>query len=147
MPFYLPLRVLGREIGGPPRRASSSKIVLCVRVVVTCVGVTRDHNPPPHTRTQYTLTHPDLLRMRISMETDKRYNMAVSGSSMSSYRNYQEEAHELVQRLLRSSLERLRKEQEEAWPKWPTGGEFTVERGEQALGQFIEVLRNANYYQ
>lgn len=67
----------------------------------------------------------------------------------SSYRDYQAEAHELVKKLIRSSLERIAEEakrelevddgSKEELVNWPLGAEFTVEKGLVAIDRFVKV--------
>ena len=68
--------------------------------------------------------------------------------SLSSYRDYQAEAHELVTRLIRSSLEKIAAEQSQRLladesakepVNWPSGKEVTVEKGLEAIDQFVKV--------
>ena len=67
----------------------------------------------------------------------------------SSYRDYEEEAHKLIERLLQSSVERLCREQSneaankqsstQARVEWPKGKSFTVETGLEAIEQLVKV--------
>ncbi len=62
----------------------------------------------------------------------------------SSYREYEKEAHDLVQVILSSSLDRFQQEQEEARTEerreWPTGANLTPETGLRAIEGYIKVL-------
>ena len=58
-------------------------------------------------------------------------------ATVSSYRDYEEEARGLVQQLLSTSLERSRKELGDR--EWPVGRDFTVEKGQSALAKLVEV--------
>lgn len=79
-------------------------------------------------------------------------------SSVSSYRDYQAEAHELVKNLIRAALEKLAAEQSQqqadkpdieqssvdvGTPKpvliWPSGKDFTIEKGLEAIDKFVKV--------
>ena len=63
-------------------------------------------------------------------------------ATVSSYRNYEEEARGLVQQLLSTSLERVRQElgeREEPGEEWPVGRDFTVEKGLNAVERLVEV--------
>ena len=70
--------------------------------------------------------------------------------SFSSYRDYRAEAHELVQKLIRTSLEKIAAEQsqrEEADQSselisWPLGKDFTTEKGLEAIDKFVKVSSN-----
>ena len=79
-------------------------------------------------------------------------DLAVALAPMvSSYRDYQAEAHELVSRLIRSSLEKIAAEQaqrlaeevadgdSEKAVQWPSGKDFTVEKGLEAIDAFVKV--------
>ena len=73
--------------------------------------------------------------------------------TLSSYRDYQAEAHELVKNLIRSSLEKIASEQAQRTTKdlvnsrtgtkvcvdWPLGGDFTIENGLEAIDKFVKV--------
>ncbi len=66
----------------------------------------------------------------------------------SNYRDYESEAHELIQHVLHLSVERTRQKTVKDVVKgvqkveWPRGGEFTVEKGLEAIEKFVEVLNN-----
>ena len=67
--------------------------------------------------------------------------------SFSSYRDYQAEAHELVQKLIRAALERIAAEQlqqkadQSSEPtSWPMGKDFTTEKGLEAIDKFVKVI-------
>lgn len=79
-------------------------------------------------------------------------------AAISSYRNYAKEAHKLVDDLLQSSVQRLYKEQQSDPPlaqdlppgvleaisaeaAWPTSTAFSVDRGLQAIEEFVKVHR------
>ena len=66
----------------------------------------------------------------------------------SSYIDYEEEAHKLIERLLQSSVERLCREQSNEAAKnqstqmsveWPKGKAFTVETGLKTIEQLVKV--------
>lgn len=67
--------------------------------------------------------------------------------TMDGYRNYEREAHELVQVVISSSLERLQREQEEEAADrqegcictWPKGAELTPEAGLNAIQEYAKV--------
>ena len=77
--------------------------------------------------------------------------------TLSSYRDYRAEAHELVKNLIRSSLEKIAAEQEAQRAadesatncggsikepmNWPLGKDFTVEKGLEAIDKFVKVCR------
>ena len=76
-------------------------------------------------------------------------------SSSSSYRNYEEEARELVQRIITQALIGIQAELElearnkllEVLPDvqtppldWPTGENFTVLKGEEAIDRLVKVI-------
>lgn len=73
---------------------------------------------------------------KLAMSTDER-------SVPSSYRGYEEEARELVKMIIQRSIEIVIAAKIEAPPivdvAWPTGGEFTVEKGEAAINKLVEV--------
>ena len=77
------------------------------------------------------------LAGRFIMTSDK------PGAAPSSYRSYEEEARELVKRTIQRSIEISTAVKIEAPPimdvTWPTGREFTVERGEAAISQLVQV--------
>ncbi|XP_064393780.1 A-kinase anchor protein 14-like [Halichondria panicea] len=62
----------------------------------------------------------------------------------SNYRDYESEAHELIQHVLHLSVERTRQKTVKDVVKgvqkveWPRGGEFTVEKGLEAIEKFVE---------
>lgn len=65
-------------------------------------------------------------------------------SFVSSYRDYEAEAHELVQKLIRSSLEKIAAEQaqqkaDQSTTYWPLGKDFTTEKGLEAIDKFVKV--------
>lgn len=73
----------------------------------------------------------------------------------SSYRDYEVEAHELVERLLHTSVEKLYREQsnqtitdqpstQTASQKvdWPKGNAFTVDKGLEAIEDLVKVTSN-----
>lgn len=67
-------------------------------------------------------------------------------SFVSSYRDYEAEAHELVKKLIRSSLERIAAEQAQQEAdqstelmSWPLGKDFTIEKGLEAIDKFVKV--------
>lgn len=74
-----------------------------------------------------------------------------SAETVTSYRDYEKEAHELVTKLIQSSLERLVREQSEQKlrstkvdhnpppVKWPTGDNFTVDKGLEAIDTLVKV--------
>lgn len=83
------------------------------------------------------------------MATDKED----STETVSSYRDYEQEAHELVAIILKSSVERLIREQSEQALKqkessedtkppveWPTGENFTIEKGLEAIDCLVKVF-------
>lgn len=63
----------------------------------------------------------------------------------SNYRDYESEAHELVQRVLLSSIEAIVQEsfsnvkESEDTVEWPKGEGFTVEKGTAAVKQLVKV--------
>ena len=63
----------------------------------------------------------------------------------SNYRDYESEAHELIKHILHLSVERtLQIKTKDAVKgvqkvEWPRGGVFTVEKGLEAIGKFVEV--------
>ena len=68
-------------------------------------------------------------------------------SFVSSYRDYQAEAHELVKKLIRASLEKIAAEQSQQKAdqpneriSWPLGKEFTTEKGLEAIDKFVKVF-------
>lgn len=63
-------------------------------------------------------------------------------ATVSSYRNYEEEARGLVQQVLSTSVERSRQElagREQPSAEWPVGKDFTVEKGQNAVAKLVEV--------
>ena len=48
-------------------------------------------------------------------------------------------ARELVRRVISGSLQRLARERERQTVAWPTGEEFTVQRGQQAIADTVKV--------
>lgn len=73
--------------------------------------------------------------------------------SFSSYRNYEAEAHELVQKLIRAALERIAAEQSQQKPvqssepiSWPLGKDFTTEIGLEAIDKFVKVNSRRPFY-
>ena len=70
---------------------------------------------------------------------------------VTSYRNYEKEAHEIVAKLIESSLKRLIREQSEVHTCsedsgttdnkliWPRGDDFTVEKGREAIDTLVKV--------
>ena len=65
-------------------------------------------------------------------------------SFVSSYRDYEAEAHEIVKKLIRASLERIAAEQsqqnaEQSTTEWPLGKDFTTESGLEAIDKFVKV--------
>ncbi len=62
-----------------------------------------------------------------------------------SYRNYESEAHELIQRILQSSIGTILQEgsnnvrESEDTIEWPKGEGFTVEKGTTAIETFVKV--------
>ncbi len=68
-------------------------------------------------------------------------------SFVSSYRDYEAEAHELVKKLIRASLEKIaaeqaqQKEDQSTVMNWPLGKDFTVEKGLEAIDKFVKVLK------
>ena len=72
--------------------------------------------------------------------------------TFSSYRDYQAEAHELVKKLIRASLERIAAEQDANRSKgeceaitWPLGKDFTTEEGLEAINKFVKVRLSILY--
>lgn len=76
--------------------------------------------------------------------------------TLSSYRDYRAEAHELVKNLIRSSLEKIAAEEAQRAAdaesansggsikepiNWPLGKDFTVENGLEAIDKFVKVCR------
>ena len=73
--------------------------------------------------------------------------------TLSSYRDYRAEAHELVKNLIRSSLEKIAAEEAQraadaesansggSTINWPLGKDFTVENGLEAIDKFVKVCR------
>ena len=76
-------------------------------------------------------------------------------ASTSSYRDYEVEAHELVERLLHSSVEKLYREQSNQTVAdqlsaqqtarkdvvWPKGNVFTVDKGLEAIQDLVKVIK------
>ena len=58
----------------------------------------------------------------------------------SAYRDYEQEATELVQRVLQNSIEKLcAKEEEHRAHAWPASGDFTSDEGLRAVAEFVRV--------
>lgn len=62
-------------------------------------------------------------------------------TTVSSYRNYEQEARELVKRILQQSLQTYQEELNETMEEveWPTGENFTIERAEEAINRLVKV--------
>lgn len=60
-------------------------------------------------------------------------------ATMSSYRDYQSEARELVQSLIISCLQKLASEETDQVIQWSSVAEFTPETGQSAIEQLIKV--------
>ena len=61
-------------------------------------------------------------------------NMAAS-----SYREYEVEAKDMVEKLLFSTLERVKKEQRDKVSEWPRVGEYSNESAQQSIERLIKV--------
>lgn len=58
----------------------------------------------------------------------------------SAYRDYEQEASELVQRVLQTSIDKLcEKGDERRVHAWPASGEFTPDEGLRAVAEFVRV--------
>lgn len=58
----------------------------------------------------------------------------------SAYRDYEQEAHELVERVLQTSIDKLcEKGDEHLVHTWPASGDFTPEEGLRAVAEFVRV--------
>lgn len=60
-------------------------------------------------------------------------------ATMSSYRDYQSEARELVQSLIISCLQKLASEETDQVIQWSSVAEFTPETGQSDIEQLIKV--------
>ena len=64
-------------------------------------------------------------------------------SHRSSYRNYEEEARELVKRIIQQSLDMYQDElgQNRTATEWPTGENFTIELAKEAIDKLVKARR------
>ena len=58
----------------------------------------------------------------------------------SSYREYEVEAKDMVEKLLTSTLERVKKEKADKVVKWPLIGEYSKNSVEESIEKFVKVL-------
>lgn len=67
--------------------------------------------------------------------------MAAAGAStMSSYRDYEAEAKVMVEKLLTSTLERVKKEKKQKQaPAWPLVSQYSKETVEESIHKFVQV--------
>ena len=61
-------------------------------------------------------------------------NMAAS-----SYREYEVEAKDMVEKLLTSTLERVKKDKRDKLPEWPRVGEYCNELAETSIEKLVKV--------
>lgn len=59
----------------------------------------------------------------------------------SSYRNYEEEAKDLVKKIIEHSLKTYQIELAKTPIEWPTGENFTIEKGKTAIDDFVKVTQ------
>lgn len=66
-----------------------------------------------------------------------------SSSTTSSYREYEAEAKDMVEKLLTSTLERVKKEKKEKKdPVWPLVSQYSKETAEESIKKFVQVLKH-----
>ena len=58
----------------------------------------------------------------------------------SSYREYEVEAKDMVQKLLTSTLERVKKEKQDKAIKWPMVCQYSQQAVEEAIENFVKVV-------
>lgn len=81
----------------------------------------------------------------LSIPASKK-SVSFSGSSedslktASSYRNYEEEARELVRQVIEQSLHILQEDMARSVVEWPTGENFTIEKAEEAINKVVKVI-------
>ena len=92
-----------------------------------------------HSNDYPTTLHRSRAESKIRMAKEIRF----APSFVSSYRDYEAEAHELVKKLIRSSLEKIAAEQAQQEStelmSWPLGKDFTIEKGLEAIDKFVKV--------
>ena len=56
-----------------------------------------------------------------------------------SYRDYEEEAKDLVKSIIQNSLKIYQSELEKTSMEWPTGKDFTIDKGKAAIDKLVKV--------